>query len=732
MRSFTLRYNLSQINVVMRIIYVVFLIICGLSSHLIGQKSILPTVKKGHVGLINSARYSPNGAFILTSSSDRTIKLWDSFSGKELYTFVGHNSWVESADFNKDGNQIFSRAKDRTVKCWNLETGIVNATFREKGFTLGDPGYNSLKNLVFTFNDKNVLTIFNANDKKAIRVIKRKSGYFKSASFSPDAQFISTLSNAMDMSFWNLKTGNLTFKFKIKGEGANSFCFHPENSKVIIIDSTNSLLTIDLLSGKKNIRFQKFEDSITYLSYSPQGEQVITAHEGGVVKLWNPESGQLLHRLDSHTDFISLVKINREHTLALLNTSDETVQLWDLKSKTMIFQIKSKSKNGFTDFSFSPDGKTALLVDPMNAGILDLNTFNVFNFTETDFQIPNSARFSPTGKTVASASKNGIHLWDIFTGQDVREIKFPGISVWDAKFSPDGELMAINGSDSTIRLINLMTGEETHKFSNGCSYFIEMDFSSDGKYLLAAEPYWISGKTKVWDISTGKPVENEVITPVHGKIYAFSLLSSVFGMNNNGDLVLLEMYRNKRFTNLKSYTKDLCYRSDYRQLDAVLADWTISCYRIPNLTIFKNFIGHTDQVTAVHASADGKYLVSASLDSTVRKWDLSSGKLIHTFRGHGSPVNRAEFSPDGRFILSHEMGFKTILWDAETGDILYTRYLLPDNEWLCMDKNFYYDGSSKGLSQPYLLKGKEIVLDSSLIRSFHIPGMVEQIMKAKK
>ena len=645
MHSFTLRYNLSQINVVMRIIYVVFLIICGLSSHLIGQKSILPTVKKGHVGLINSARYSPNGAFILTSSSDRTIKLWDSFSGKELYTFVGHNSWVESADFNKDGNQIFSRAKDRTVKCWNLETGIVNATFREKGFTLGDPGYNSLKNLVFTFNDKNVLTIFNANDKKAIRVIKRKSGYFKSASFSPDAQFISTLSNAMDMSFWNLKTGNLTFKFKIKGEGANSFCFHPENSKVIIIDSTNSLLTIDLLSGKKNIRFQKFEDSITYLSYSPQGEQVITAHEGGVVKLWNPESGQLLHRLDSHTDFISLVKINREHTLALLNTSDETVQLWDLKSKTMIFQIKSKSKNGFTDFSFSPDGKTALLVDPMNAGILDLNTFNVFNFTETDFQIPNSARFSPTGKTVASASKNGIHLWDI---------------------------------------------------------------------------------------STGKPVENEVITPVHGKIYAFSLLSSVFGMNNNGDLVLLEMYRNKRFTNLKSYTKDLCYRSDYRQLDAVLADWTISCYRIPNLTFFKNFIGHTDQVTAVHASADGKYLVSPSLDSTVRKWDLSSGKLIHTFRGHGSPVNRAEFSPDGRFILSYEMGFKTIFWDAETSDILYTRYLLPDNEWLCMDKNFYYDGSSKGLSQPYLLKGKEIVLDSSLIRSFHIPGMVEQIMKAKK
>ena len=163
-----------------------------------------------------------------------------------------------------------------------------------------------------------------------------------------------------------------------------------------------------------------------------------------------------------------------------------------------------------------------------------------------------------------------------------------------------------------------------------------------------------------------------------------------------------------------------------------MADWTISCYRIPNLTFFKNFIGHTDQVTAVHASADGKYLLSASLDSTVRKWDLSSGKLIHTFRGHGSPVNRAEFSPDGRFILSHEMGFKTILWDAETGDILYTRYLLPDNEWICMDKNFYYDGSSKSLSQPYLLKGVEVVLDSSLIRSFHIPGIVEQIMDTKK
>jgi len=716
----------------MRIIYVFFLIICGPGSCLIGQQIILPTVGSGHVGLINSATYSSNGAYILTSSTDRTVKLWDAFSGKELYTYAGHNNWVESADFNKDGNQIFSRSKDGTVKCWNLETGLVNATFRENGFTLGDPGYNSLKNLVFTFNDKFVLTIFNANDKKAIRVIKRKSGYFKSASFSPDAQFISTLSSEMERSCWNLKTGKEVFKIKIQDKVSNLFCFHPENSKIIIIDSTNSLLTLDLLSGKKTVLFQYVRDSITYLSYSPQGEHVITAHKGGIVKLWNPESKQLLHQLDSHTDFVSLVKINEERTLALLNTSDQTVQLWDLKSKTMLFQLKSKSRNGFTDFSFSPDGKTALLVDHMNAGILDLKTFNVFNFTQSNFLIPNSARFNPSGETVASTSKEEIRLWDIFTGQDVREIKFPGISVWDAKFSPDGQLMAINGSDSTIRLINLMTGEETHKFSNGCSYFIEMDFSSDGKHLLAAEPPWISNKTRVWDVYTGKPVENEEIKPAFGKIYTFRFASSVFGMNENGNLVLLEMFRNKRFKNLKGYSKDLCFRSYNGQLVAVLADWSIACYNILNLPSVKYFLGHTKEVTDVQVSGDGKYLVSASLDSTIRKWDLSSGKLIHTFRGHERPVKNVAFSPDGRFILSQELGFKTILWDAETGDILYTRYLLPDNEWLCMDKNFYYDGSPKSLTQPYLLKGKEVVSDSSLIRSFHIPGMVEQIMNAKK
>jgi WD40 repeat protein len=51
-------------------------------------------------------------------------------------------------------------------------------------------------------------------------------------------------------------------------------------------------------------------------------------------------------------------------------------------------------------------------------------------------------------------------------------------------------------------------------------------------------------------------------------------------------------------------------------------------------------------------SADGKRLLSASSDRTVRLWDLASGKELQVYEGHTDEVRSATFSPDGRWASS--------------------------------------------------------------------------------
>ncbi len=78
-------------------------------------------------------------------------------------------------------------------------------------------------------------------------------------------------------------------------------------------------------------------------------------------------------------------------------------------------------------------------------------------------------------------------------------------------------------------------------------------------------------------------------------------------------------------------------------------------------------IGHTNAVTSVCFSPDGRYTLSASWDNTLRLWDVKTGKELQTFEGHESCVTSACFSPDGRYALSASWDHNIILWDVKTG-----------------------------------------------------------------
>lgn len=86
----------------------------------------------GHSHIVSDCVISSDGAYALSSSWDKTLRLWELSTGNTTRTFVGHTNDVLSVSFSADNRQIVSGSRDRTIKLWNT-LGDCKYTITDKG-----------------------------------------------------------------------------------------------------------------------------------------------------------------------------------------------------------------------------------------------------------------------------------------------------------------------------------------------------------------------------------------------------------------------------------------------------------------------------------------------------------------------------------------------------------------------------------------------------------------------
>jgi guanine nucleotide-binding protein subunit beta-2-like 1 protein len=88
----------------------------------------------GHSHIVSDCVISSDGAYALSSSWDKTLRLWELSTGQTTRRFVGHTNDVLSVSFSADNRQIVSGSRDRTIKLWNT-LGDCKYTITDKGHT---------------------------------------------------------------------------------------------------------------------------------------------------------------------------------------------------------------------------------------------------------------------------------------------------------------------------------------------------------------------------------------------------------------------------------------------------------------------------------------------------------------------------------------------------------------------------------------------------------------------
>jgi serine/threonine protein kinase len=87
----------------------------------------------------------------------------------------------------------------------------------------------------------------------------------------------------------------------------------------------------------------------------------------------------------------------------------------------------------------------------------------------------------------------------------------------------------------------------------------------------------------------------------------------------------------------------------------------------PAKALVRSMDGHTAQVMSVAFSPDGRFILSGSMDKTLKLWDAATGNEVRTFTGAGGFVRCVAFSPDGRFVLGGGEDNTLRLWETATG-----------------------------------------------------------------
>ncbi|HEV3262220.1 MAG TPA: WD40 repeat domain-containing protein [Gemmataceae bacterium] len=77
----------------------------------------------GHEGSIQSATFSPDSRWLVTTSADRTARTWEVATGKQWFVLRGHPRAVTSAAFSRDGRWLVTASDDWTARIWDVATG---------------------------------------------------------------------------------------------------------------------------------------------------------------------------------------------------------------------------------------------------------------------------------------------------------------------------------------------------------------------------------------------------------------------------------------------------------------------------------------------------------------------------------------------------------------------------------------------------------------------------------
>lgn len=263
------------------------------------------------------------------------------------------------------------------------------------------------------------------------------------------------------------------------------------------------------------------------------------------------------------------------------------------------------------------------------------------------------------------------------TAQTLRETaRFPAPAPIDAvAISPDGERLAADGRDGSLRLLRTASGAVERTLEAGRADGVA--FSPDGRRIAVGSP---GGRVRLFSAASGK-AEGEMSVGRGGfSGLAFSPDGSLLAVAPAG--VPAELWEaavpprlRARLTTEFSGSAAVAFSPDGTLLATADEDTRVRVYRADTGALQAATDVSTLEPFAIAFTADGKSLAVGGADKAVTLLDPRTGKVLRRLAKQPDPVAGLLATPDGKSLLAayfHEEGMSApaplLLWDLATGE----------------------------------------------------------------
>ncbi len=298
----------------------------------------------GHSHIVNSVAFSPDGKRLVSGSWDKTVKIWDVATGKELLMFEGHEHRVTSVAFSPDSKRVASGGYGKTVKIWDAVTGKTLLTL--KGHS------RRVDTIAFSRDGKRLATgghpgikIWDTATGKELHALKGHVGGVLSVVFSPDGKSLASGSGDNTIRLWNTTNGKeLLAGLMGHRSCVSSVAFSPDGKRLASGSYYGKTLKIwDATTGKALLTLKGHSASVNSVAFSPDGKSLASGSDDGTIKLWDAATGKKVLVLKGHSDGVQSVAFSPDGKSLASGGNDTTIKLWDILDET---QADGRSGDG--------------------------------------------------------------------------------------------------------------------------------------------------------------------------------------------------------------------------------------------------------------------------------------------------------------------------------------------------------------------------------------------------
>jgi WD40 repeat protein len=685
-------------------------------------QTLQTVIQRGHDQAVLSLACSPDSSYVISGSRDRSAKLWELSTGREVRSFLGHEGSINCIDVSADGKYIITSSSDRTARIWEVATGqeIFSSPPEDKFLTAAafspdmkffiTAGYPDQAR-VWDFKTKKVITTIDVNADQGL-------GYGVNLAFSPDGEWMAIGEDNRTANVYRTSTWEKVYSFK-PDEGWCGGCatwvfFGRDNKSLFVASNKGPVKKYDLGTGKIVLTYSDEIEEVTSLLVSNDNKYVYVITKKSIIT-WDALGGNEVSEdtvvIESE---INEAKISLQGTI-LLAADDNEVKVFDRKTKkitTTFTGILNRQDIGGVEY--------------------DPNSYWESHIAKY-IRLKNKLLLSHDSKSLLKGKfGTKIKRWDIATGETLMEYAGHDKAPLCYSLSNDGTRLLTGGADGRIILWDAVTGDTLLTIKAHREPVFSVQFSHNEKMIMSGS--W-DATVKVFDITSGKQLmyfdfEN---SSSYETIFSYNDLY-IFAAQLGQPLKMYEMDTKKvvrEFVGHTDVVSEIHLSNDGKKLLSAGWDGSIRLWDVATGLMDSKFAGHKGSIYTARFSNDEKFVFSGGADRSIKVWDIASGANVKTFVGHQAEVTCILQSHDGSMLISHSTDGATKFWDLKTGKEFFEHIHIGKSDWLVRNTDGYFSGTDDARKSVHFVNGMKTYSVDQFFDEFYRPDLLPQIFKTR-